>query len=253
MRRLLAVLASAVLCASCSGSTPSDRTSTPSGTPAPGSSATSQPPPPSPTPTSSPTTLQLPADAPTTFANPLDPEAVPANALVPPDAQVTSSWTMSPPKDPIALVGLAWSRGNDPFAQEHGFVVWERFGDGPPWRAVYAYTDPPPKRVLGIRIQAGDLTGDGVDDVLTFEDTGGSGACGVWRVISPTAGSATQLLRKHTCDTEIDNGAGLLEIRRAVYQPGDAHCCPSSFETTVLKWDGQTWRQLEQTTTSASA
>lgn len=252
MRRVLAVLACSVLGASCGGSNPSDRTAPSSVTPAQVSSATTQPPPPSPKPTSSPTTLQLPANAPRTFANPLDPEAVPTGELVPPGAQVTSTWTMSPPDDPIALVGLAWARGNDPFGQEHGFVLWERFDQDPPWRAIYAFTDPPSREVFGIRFQIGDLTDDGIDDVLTFEDMGGSGGCGVWRVISPMGGVASQILREHTCDAQIRNGGGALRIRQAVFQPGDAHCCPSSFETTVLRWDGTTWQQLERTTTSAS-
>jgi hypothetical protein len=190
--------------------------------------------------------LQLPANAPTTFADPLAPDAVPPEALVPPGASVNSTWTLMPPGDPVALVGLAWGRGADPFAQEHGFVVWERFEQAPPWRAVYAFTDEPSKGVLGVRVALGDLTDDGAQDALTFEDTGGSGGCGTWRVISPTDGAANEIFRRQTCDTQIINSAGTLKIRQDVFEPGDAHCCPSSVHITILRWDGQTFVTIKE-------
>ena len=46
------------------------------------------------------------------------------------------------------------------------------------WRAVYAFTDPARSGVFGIRVDTGDLTGDAIADLLSFEDLGGSGACG---------------------------------------------------------------------------
>jgi hypothetical protein len=204
---------------------------------------------PTPTPSPSPPTapeLQLPADAPTTFADPLEPDALPPEALVPPGASVTSTWTMTPPDDPIALIGVAWSRGPDPFAAEHGFVVWERFEQSPPWRAVYGFSDQPKKDVVGVRFSLDDLTADGIQDALTFEDTDGSGACGIWRVISPTAGAATEIFRQQTCDTQIIASAGTLKIRQAVFAPGDAHCCPSSFHVTILRWNGQAFVTIRE-------
>ena len=190
--------------------------------------------------------LQLPADAPTTFDQPLAPADVPPSALVPPGASVTASWTMSPPADPLALIGLAWGRGSDPFSEQRGFVVWERFeGQTPAWRAVYAFTDRPARGILGIQLSPGDLTGDGIDDVLTFEDAGGSGGCGMWRVVTPTAGVAEQIYRQPTCDTQIVNTGGALRVQEAVYQPGDAHCCPSSYLLTTLRWNGDRWKVAE--------
>ena len=82
----------------------------------------------------------------------------------------------------------------------------------------------------------------GSNDALTFEDTDGSGACGTWRVVSPTEGAVTELFRQQTCDTQIINSAGTLKIRQAVFAPGDAHCCPSSFHVTILRWNGQAVR-----------
>ncbi len=112
------------------------------------------------------------------------------------------------------------------------------------WRAVYAFTDRPSAGVLGIRVVPADLTGDGVDDLLTEEQRGGSGACATWRVIASAAGGAAEIYRREGCDTEISAVDGALEIREAVFEPGDPHCCPTAYRTTVLEWDGQAWAEV---------
>lgn len=249
MRRIPALVIVSVLAivtAACGGDDAVVPSKTPSLSPSPSPSPT-VPPTPTPSPPPPPVPeLQLPADAPTTFADPLEPDAVPPEALVPPEGSVTSTWTMTPPDDPIALIGVAWSRGADPFAAEHGFVVWERFELTPPWRAVYGFSDKPSKGVFAVRFSLDDLTADGIPDALTFEDTGGSGACGTWRVISPTDGATTEIFRQQTCDTQIINSAGTLKIRQAVFAPGDAHCCPSSFHITILRWNGQAFVTIRE-------
>ncbi len=41
-----------------------------------------------------------------------------------------------------------------------------------------------------------------------------------------------------------------LEITEAVYAPGDAHCCPSAFRTTVLTYAGDgRWTVASKTVT----
>ena len=176
----------------------------------------------------------------------MPPEELPVESLAPPGAEVISTWYLTPPEDLVAQVGLAWTRGADPFAAEHGFAVWQRFPDRPPWRVVYAFTDPPAAGVLGVRFDAADLTGDAIGDALTFEDMGGSGACGLWRVVESGAGFATEIFRRMTCDTEIQVADAALRIRAAVYEPGDSHCCPSRFRTTTLRWDGETWNVIDK-------
>jgi hypothetical protein len=111
---------------------------------------------------------------------------------------------------------------------------------------VYGFTDTPKKDVVGVRFNVDDLTADGIPDALTFEDTGGSGACGTWRVISPSDGAATEIFRQQTCDTQIINSAGTLKIRQAVFAPDDAHCCPSSFHITILRWNGQAFVTIRE-------
>ena len=159
--------------------------------------------------------------------------------LVPPDAELTDRVTLPAAGGVPDEVAVTYVIGDDPFAAEHGFAIWQRFADAPSWSVVFAYVDAPDEGVLGISVQTGDLTGDGHDDVLTFEGTGGSGACGRWRVIAASAEATDRLLQRRTCDTEILIADGTLEMREAVYGPEDPHCCPSAFRFTTLEWGGE--------------
>jgi hypothetical protein len=252
MRRLaVSACLLAVIATACGGtSSPPPATSapaspSPSSSPSPSPSFSS-----SPSPTSAPSPeLQLPPDAPTTFDRPLAPGDFTDGDLadlVPPGATVASTWTLARPDDPFDQIALAWQRGDDPFASEHGFVVWRRSEAGPPWRAVYAFTDDPDRQVLGVSFMTDDLTGDGVDDVLTFEDTGGSGGCGTYRVISSSSDGASGIFEREVCDTQIRPEGGDLVVHTAVYGPDDPHCCPSRYRTTTLRWNGETWDVVDR-------
>lgn len=164
-------------------------------------------------------------------------------ALAPPDAEVTSASILATPADRLDQVALVWRRGGDLVA-ETGLTVWQPFESDPTWRAVYAFTDPPRTGVFGIRVDTGDLTGDRIPDLLSFEDTGGSGACGTYRVITSSAGDASQIFRRDACDTEIAISGGDLRIREAVFHGDDPHCCPSAFRTSSLRWDGASWAEI---------
>jgi hypothetical protein len=220
----------------------------PSGSPSVTPEVTTSTPPPtgsaSPTPTGSPSAsltpepvLQLPPDAPTSFGGTLSADG-PFDPLVPPGAEILDAWFREPSGELLATAGVVWGRGADPFARELGVVLWERLPDPSGWRATYAFTDGPARGVLGISVDVADVTSDGIDDALTFESTGGSGACGRWRVLAPRSGGADVALRRSTCDAQISIVGGDLELREAVFEPDDAHCCPSAFRTTTLEWDG---------------
>jgi hypothetical protein len=251
MRRLAAVTFFVLLASSCGGESapvPSpSRTNQPTATP-PGPSLTGTVA--TPTPPTSPT-IEVPVDAPTTYGRRLTSDKVPVADLVPLGAEVTTAWRLPPTTDQVPQIALAWTRGVDPFSAEHGFEVWQQFPDKPPWRVVYAFTDPPSEGVLGVRFDVGDVTGDAIPDVLTFEDKGGSGGCGDWRVVQSGAGFATAILRRSTCDTQIEIASGRLRIRAAEYEPGDSHCCPSRFRTTTIRWDGKAWTVVDRVVTSA--
>ena len=195
--------------------------------------------------------VDVPVDAPTTYASLQAPDKVPVADLVPLGAEVTTARRLPPTAALAPQIALAWTRGVDPFSSEHGFELWQAFPDRPHWRVVYAFTDPPSEGVLGVRFDVGDVTGDAIPDVLTFEDKGGSGGCGVWRVVRSGAGFATTIFRRSTCDTEIELASGTLRIRAAEYEPGDSHCCPSRFRTTTIRWDGDGWTVVDRVVTPA--
>jgi hypothetical protein len=164
---------------------------------------------------------------------------------VPPEAELTERVTLPPGGDVPEQVAVAYVIGDDPFAAEHGFALWQRFPDRPHWSVVLAFVDAATEGVLGIRVDAGDATDDGHDDVLTFEETGGSGACGTWRVIVGDADDTRQVLRRRTCDAEFVISPGALELRMAVYQPDDAHCCPSAFRYVTFEWNGEAFERTD--------
>jgi hypothetical protein len=135
---------------------------------------------------------------------------------------------------------VTYAHGEDPFAQEHGLVVWRRSSSSPHWRATVGYADRPQAGVLGIRVVLGDATGDGEPDVLAFDGTGGTGDCGAWRVLQPVDGAIANVYPPGTCDTSVvvaTDPVGLTATK-AVFRSGDAHCCPSAFRITRLSWDG---------------
>ncbi len=118
----------------------------------------------------------------------------------------------------------------DPFLQARGLVEWRRTegAESRPGRRCsgsdHRKERGDPRRSKGV---VGDATGDGSDDLLLQEATGGSGACGNWRVIDLAA--ASERWAKSLCDARVDLhvdpvGIALLE---AVYAPEDPHCCPS--------------------------
>ena len=215
----------------------------PSPTPTPAS------PTPSPTPTVDPD-VRLPGGMPAIVDNPADLASIDAGdltSLAPAGASITSQVNTigtvvgsgPVPNDEIAL---AWLEEGPP-ERSTGLIVWQRFEDES-WHAVYAFTDPPRKGVLGIRLDTGDLTRDAFADVLSLEDVGGSGACGTYRVIAAGVDDATEIFRRDTCDTQIAIAGLDLRIREAIFRVDDPHCCPSAFRESVLRWNGASWDEI---------
>lgn len=226
----------AVMLSACGDGTTASPTSSssPSASPSASRSPSSSP---------SPSTSPEPRPIPPAWAQPIDedlaPEDLSDEALVPPGARLTDRVTLAAAGALPDQVAVAYVVGDDPFAAEHGFAIWQRFPDTPAWSVVLAFVDAPDEGVLGIRVQAGDVTADGHDDVLTFEETGGSGACGTWRLVAAGADGTDQRMKRRTCDAELVIAGGALELREAVYEPSDAHCCPSTFRYTTLEWNGR--------------
>jgi len=163
---------------------------------------------------------------------------------------VTDAWSTS--TDAGETAGVAYVQPGDPLRSPHGLVIWRRSpGAAPPWRPVLGITTDPAAGVLQIETLLGEATGDGSDDALVFEATGGSGACGTTLLLDLAANA--QVFKKTACDTVVEfspDPVGL-GIRQAVFGPSDSHCCPSAFRTTVLTYSGGTWVVASRTTTPA--
>lgn len=225
----LALLAAACLEEERSAASPSPHVSSPSMSASP-----------SPSPSQSPTAGPRPI--PPAWATPIEDSIpasdIPTQRLAPPDAEITGTWLVPAAAGILDQIAVAWAIGDDPFAREHGLAVWQSFDEPPAWSVVLAFVDGASRGVLGIRAELGDVTADGHDDVLSFEDTGGSGACGIWRVLATVDGAMRELYDEQTCDTNVAISEGTLVVTEAVFRADDAHCCPSATRTTTLEWDG---------------
>ena len=244
MRRLPLVLALTliVLMTACDddpqGDEPVTITPIPSGSLLP--SETNQPSAPaSPSVTASPSP-ELPAGVPASYDQDIPRQDVPSEALIPPGMELSNRWMTETDAGEVIVVAY-FKPSNDPFVQARGLVEWRRNeGAEPPWTPVLGIAHAKDEGILGFEAVVGDATGDGSNDLLLQEATGGSGACGNWRVIDLAA--ATERWTKALCDARVDLhvdpvGIALLE---AVYAPEDPHCCPSEFRSTVLVYrEGQ--------------
>lgn len=195
--------------------------------------APSTPPAPTPTPSAGPMP-ELPAGVPTSYDEDVPSREVPSDALIPPGTEVSNRWMARTDGGEVIVVAYFKPSG-DPFVQARGLVEWRRNeGADPPWTPVFGVAHAKDEGILGFEAVVGDATGDGSDDLLLQEATGGSGACGTWRVIDLAA--ATERWTRSLCDARVDlhtdpTGIALYE---AVYAPEDPHCCPSEFRTTVF-------------------
>jgi len=244
MRRLPLVIALAAMAAglmtSCETGQPIGVPATPlpSGSTSP--SETHQPSAPaSPSVTASPSP-ELPAGVPASYDQDIPRQDVPSEALIPPGMELSNRWMTETDAGEVIVVAY-FKPSNDPFVQARGLVEWRRNeGAEPPWTPALGIAHAKDEGILGFEAVVGDATGDGSNDLLLQEATGGSGACGNWRVIDLAA--ATERWTKALCDARVDLhidpvGIALLE---AVYAPEDPHCCPSEFRSTVLVYrEGQ--------------
>ena len=182
----------------------------------------------------------LPVGIPTSYDDDVPGSDVPSEALIPAGSQLSNRWMAETDAGEVIVVAY-FLPGGDPFVQARGFVEWRRSeGAVPPWTPVFGLDRAKRDGVLGFDGVVGDVTGDGSHDLVLQEATGGSGACGTWRIIDLAA--AVQRWTKMLCDARVDLSVDPvgLSITEAVYAPDDPHCCPSDFRTTVLVYrDGR--------------
>lgn len=196
----------------------------------------------------SPSAATLPDGVPDAFSEDVPARALPVTALIAPGDEVTGV-ARAHTRAGDAVVIAFTTPGSDPFQQARGFVVWRRSVGGPPWQAVYGLAHSKREGVLSISADVTDLTGDGSDEALIREETGGSGACATYRVIDLAA--ASPIWTRALCDAEVQpspDPLGLWVVAR-VYEPGDAHCCPSAISERVLAWRDGRFVEVSETLT----
>jgi hypothetical protein len=177
---------------------------------------------------------------------------VPPAALIPLRTTVIGTWYADTSAGQAIVVGWE-ARGQDPFRTTRGFVAWRHFDDGgSPWRPVYGAEYRPKSGVQSIHATIADVTGDGEPDALVQALSGITANCGEYTVVDLAA--ARPVFARHVCDAAIEPSTSPpgLRVSKAVYAPGDAHCCPSATRVTVLTLgaDGS-WTKASSSTVPA--
>jgi hypothetical protein len=97
----------------------------------------------------------------------------------------------------------------------------------------------------GIRVESGDFSGDGRQDVLYFTDTDGSAGCGTYRALVTGPGSARLVLTRFLCADRGGMSVRSPNLVARVFEGKDpktiglAHCCYRFVRTTARRWNGR--------------
>src|SRR3954464_3880477 len=145
-----------------------------------------------------------------------------------------------------------------PLSDDQRVVMW-RLGGHPedPASGLYGvtlvegqtplYSHRAARGALRISIESGDLNGDGRQDVLVFDDTDGSGACGDYRAVMMSPGTARPTLTRPLCEDQgsihVRRGGLLfsLGVRRDAKTRDQTHCCYLFVRRTLRRWNGARW------------
>ena len=193
----------------------------------------------------------------------------PSRRLVPRGATVVETHQLTGSGEPRRLA-VAWATDTDGLPDRSGVFVWEPAGGSiaapgvsGDWRLAFginllggervtvgsaatATTAPSDLARAGIA-DVGDVTGDGYRDLLTFEDSTGSGGCGTWRVIAAAGGSVQQVLERTTCEADLSiTRGGLLRVRQAFQPAGCRHIHGCAIRTTKLRFEAGQWVRVSR-------
>ena len=109
------------------------------------------------------------------------------------------------------------------------------------------YSHRAPRGALRISTEIGDFNADGRQDVLVFDDTDGSGACGDYRAVVTGPGRASSALTLTLCE---DMGTLHARPRGLLFSIGihkdpktrdQIHCCYLVVRRTLRRWNGTRW------------
>jgi hypothetical protein len=164
-------------------------------------------------------------------------KAKPKPSLTPRGARVIGVRQLS--DDQRALLWRIGGHSEDPASALYGVSVVE--GD------TRLYSHRAPRGALRISTETGDFNGDGRQDVLVFDDTDGSGACGDYRAVVTGPGSARAALTRPLCEDQGSihaiHGGLLFSLgeRKDPKTRGQIHCCYLSVHRTLRRWNGARW------------
>ena len=174
---------------------------------------------------------------------------IPIGQLAPAETDTEAWWLPARRGGPYLLV--AWHRPDerkerhDENSRTRGVIVWHRRRET--WKLVYARRHP---WWVHLGVDRGDVTGDGRADVLLSEENGGTGGCGVRRVLAPSPRRAREIYRRHLCEGYVRIEDGALVVDEAIgpcpVPDGSAHCFGGR-KTSELHWNGVALRPARVT------
>lgn len=180
---------------------------------------------------------------------------IPMGQLAPAEAEADAWWLPARRGGPFLLV--AWHRPDEERerqeenARTRGVIVWHRRRET--WNLVYARRHPWWVRLW---VDRGDVTGDGRTDVLLGEENGGTGGCGVRRVLAPSPLRAREIYRRHLCEAYVAVEDGAVVVDEAIgpcpRSRAGAHCFGGR-KTSELRWNGSELRPIRVTIECAFA
>lgn len=143
------------------------------------------------------------------------------------------------------MLFVYWDREDDPRNTKGarvgvaGVVLWrqERFRNGGlRWRSLYQRRYPP---YAYVTVETGDITGDGVPEVLHSSEQG-SGGCGPHYVVMAIGRRAREIFRRESCETHYRIFRRVFMINEPVGPcpvDGGAHCSGGR-RLVRMRWTG---------------
>ena len=162
------------------------------------------------------------------------------------------------PKASLAPRG-ATVTGVRPLSDDQRVLTW-RIGGHPedPMSALYGvtlvegntrlYSHRAPRGALRVSTETGDFNADGRQDVLVFDDTDGSGACGDYNAVVTGSGTARPVLTELSLCEDLGTlharPGGLLfsiGIHKDPKTRDQIHCCYRVVRRTLRRWNRTRW------------
>ncbi|HEV8603700.1 MAG TPA: hypothetical protein VGQ68_09945 [Gaiellaceae bacterium] len=170
-----------------------------------------------------------------------------ARDIAPPGSQVLDMRVLRSQTGPTQLA-VAWRRGDpNDYPTEFGLTIWQRAGVRSPWRRLYERRIPVSKlaNIHDLRLRTADVTRDGREDLLVFEDLDGSAGVYVYRLFTTDGGNVRQIAARLSSEddsTVIANYGELVSYDGVGKDPKSGsyiHCCPRYWRRTVQRWNGE--------------